>query len=65
MLLKRIVLYPTPPEGSKLSRTLGDALKQMIKADMSVENGYKGLLTPTQRNYIIARGMQVPNDKEL
>ena len=32
---------------------------------MSTENWMKGLFTQAQRNYILARGMQVKNDKDL
>ena len=32
---------------------------------MSTENWMKGLFSQAQRNYILARGMQVLNDKDL
>jgi hypothetical protein len=64
-LLDRIILFPTPPEGSNLQKQLGKSLKALISADTGIENGILGLFNPLERNYILARGMQVGDDKEL
>ena len=58
-------MFPTPLEGSRLQSLLGTSLKALIKADVAVENDQKGLFSPSERIYILARGMQVMNDKEL
>lgn len=64
-LFTRVLLFPTPLPGSKLEKLLSELLKTLIKADQATENNYKGLFNPQERNYILARGMQVTSDKEL
>ena len=60
-----MVLFPNPQQGGRLQKHLGALVKALVKADMSTENWMKGLFTQAQRNYILARGMQVKNDKDL
>ena len=38
MLFNRVVLFPTPPEGSKLYQVLGTSIKALVIADQSTEN---------------------------
>ena len=41
-LLNRLVLFPSPPEGSRMQKLLGTSLKALVKADMGLENEMKG-----------------------
>jgi len=64
-LLDRIILFPTPPEGSLLQKQLGKSLRALMSANTGTENGILGLFNPCESNYILARGMQVGENKEL
>ena len=38
-ILNRVVLFPTPQEGSRLQQRLAYYIKALLKADMENENG--------------------------
>ena len=42
-----------------MQKLLGTSLKSLIKADKGLENNQKGFFSQSERNYIMARGMQV------
>ena len=64
-LLNRLLLIPTPSPGSSLEKLLISNLKALIQADFGTENMRNGIFKQPERNYILARSMQILNDKEL
>jgi len=64
-VLNRLVLMPSPQPESRLQKKLGEQVHTLVKLDLKTDNKVMGLFTCAERNYIFARGMQVPNNKEL